>query len=68
MLALGLAWLALLLVRRLRGWPAGRFGAFTQGTLRFNTYLGLATVGSLFGQPGLSLTRTIPNRPHSASA
>ena len=55
MLALGLAWLALLLVRRLRGWPAGRFGAFTQGTLRFNTYLGLAAVGSLFGQPGLSL-------------
>ena len=55
MLALGLAWLALLLVRRLRGWPAGRFGAFTQGTLRFNTYLGLAAVGSLFGQPGLTL-------------
>jgi hypothetical protein len=55
MLGLGLAWLALLLVRRVRGWPAGRFGAFSQGTLRFNTYLGLATVGSLFGQPGLSL-------------
>lgn len=55
LLALGIAWLALLLVRRLRGWPAGRFGAFTQGILRFNTYLGLAAVGSLFGQPGLTL-------------
>lgn len=55
LLALGIAWLALLLVRRVRGWPAGRFGAFSQGILRFNTYLGLATVGSLFGQEGLTL-------------
>jgi malonate transporter and related proteins len=55
LLGLGVAWLALLLVRRLRGWPAGRFGAFSQGILRFNTYLGLAAVGSLFGQPGLTL-------------
>jgi predicted permease len=38
-----------------RGWPAGRFGAFSQGILRFNTYLGLAAVGSLFGQAGLTL-------------
>ena len=55
MLALGLAWLALLLLRRLRGWPAGRFGAIAQGTLRFNTYLGLAAVGSLYGSEGLAL-------------
>lgn len=55
LLALGIAWLALLLVRRVRGWPAGRFGAFSQGILRFNTYLGLAAVGSLFGQKGLTL-------------
>jgi hypothetical protein len=55
MLGLGLAWLALLLARRLHGWPAARFGAFSQGTLRFNTYLGLAAVGSLFGQAGLTL-------------
>lgn len=55
LLALGIAWAALLLWRRLRGWPAGRFGAFTQGILRFNTYLGLAAVGSLFGQHGLTL-------------
>jgi malonate transporter and related proteins len=55
LLGLGLAWLALLLARRVRGWPAGRFGAFTQGTLRFNTYLGLAAVGSLHGAAGLGL-------------
>lgn len=55
LLALGGAWLVLLLVRRLRGWPAARFGAFSQGILRFNTYLGLAVVGSLYGQPGLAL-------------
>ena len=55
LLGLGIAWLALLFARRLRGWPAGRFGAFSQGILRFNTYLGLAAVTSLFGQPGLSL-------------
>lgn len=55
LLGLGGGWLALLLVRRLRGWPAARFGAFTQGILRFNTYLGLAAIGSLHGQPGLVL-------------
>ena len=55
LLALGLGWLGLLGLRRLRGWPAGRFGALTQGTLRFNTYLGLATVGSLFGAPGVNV-------------
>lgn len=55
LLGLGIAWLALLLLRRLRGWPSGRFGAFSQGILRFNTYLGLAAVGSLFGQEGLTL-------------
>lgn len=55
LLALGAAWLLLLLLRRLRGWPAGRFGAFSQGALRFNTYLGLAAVGSLFGREGLTL-------------
>ncbi|TWI56632.1 hypothetical protein IQ22_01084 [Pseudomonas duriflava] len=50
---LGLSWVALLLVRRLCGWPAARFGAISQGILRFNTYLGLATVGSLLGKAGL---------------
>ncbi|MEO4048031.1 AEC family transporter [Pseudomonas sp. CAU 1711] len=52
---LAAGWLGLLLMRHLRDWPAGRFGAFTQGALRFNTYLGLAAIGSLHGQPGLVL-------------
>lgn len=55
LLGLGLAWAVLLLLRRLRGWPAARFGPITQGGLRFNTYLGLAAVGSLYGQQGLAL-------------
>jgi len=55
LLALAIGWLGLLALRRLRGWPAARFGAIVQGALRFNTYLGLATVGSLFGAPGLTL-------------
>ena len=44
MLALGLVWVALLLLKRVRSWPAARFGAFAQGGLRFNTYLGLAPI------------------------
>ncbi|TRX73404.1 AEC family transporter [Pseudomonas mangiferae] len=55
LVGLGLGWASLLVGRRLRGWPAGRFGALAQGLLRFNTYLGLAAVGSLFGQKGLAL-------------
>ncbi|TBU99224.1 AEC family transporter [Stutzerimonas kirkiae] len=54
-LGLGLLWLALLLARRLFAWPAARFGAIAQGILRFNTYLGLATLGSLYGPDGLAL-------------
>lgn len=55
MLGLGGVWLVLLIMKRVRGWPAARFGAFAQGGLRFNTYLGLAAVGSLFGHEGLAL-------------
>lgn len=55
LVGLGIAWLALLVLRRQRGWPAARFGPITQGGLRFNTYLGLAAVGSLYGQQGLAL-------------
>ena len=54
-LGLGLGWLGLLLMRRWHSWPAARFGVFTQGSLRFNTYLGLAAIGSLYGAPGMSL-------------
>lgn len=55
LLGLGIAWLGLLLCKRLRGWTAARFGAISQGVLRFNTYLGLAAVGSLYGREGLTL-------------
>lgn len=55
LLGLGAAWLLLLLWRRLRGWSAARFGALAQGVLRFNTYLGLAAIGSLYGKDGLTL-------------
>lgn len=55
LLCLTLAWLALLLLRHRYRWPAARFGAFAQGGLRFNTYLGLAAIGSLYGPPGMSL-------------
>ncbi len=55
LLGLGGGWLALLLARRLLGWPAGRFGALAQGILRFNTYLGLAVTGSLYGGAGLGV-------------
>ncbi|WP_286789009.1 MULTISPECIES: AEC family transporter [unclassified Pseudomonas] len=53
MTGLGALWIALLLARRFYHWPAERFGVIAQGTLRFNTYLGLATVGSLLGKSGL---------------
>jgi len=55
LLGLGLAWAALLLLRRWLRWPAGRFGVFTQGGLRFNTYLGLAAISSLYGTEGMTL-------------
>ncbi|MCC6075725.1 AEC family transporter [Pseudomonas sp. GCM10022188] len=55
LLGLAAGWLALLALRHWRGWPAARFGAIAQGALRFNTYLGLAAVGSLYGQEGLSV-------------
>ncbi len=54
-LGLGIGWAALLLARRLLNWPAARFGAITQGILRFNTYLGLAAIGSLYGKDGLAM-------------
>lgn len=49
------AWLALWLLRRKLHWPAARFGVFVQGSVRFNTYIGLAAVGAVFGSEGLAL-------------
>lgn len=54
-LVMAAAWLALLLLRRRMQWPAARFGVFVQGSLRFNTYIGLAAVGAIFGSDGLAL-------------
>lgn len=53
MLVLAACCAGLLVFRHLRSWPAARFGVFLQGTLRFNTYLGLAAVGALHGPEGL---------------
>ncbi|TWH64122.1 hypothetical protein LX59_02799 [Azomonas agilis] len=58
-LTLGLAWVGLLVARRKYWWPAQRFGVWVQGILRFNTYLGLAIVGSLYGPQGLALAAVI---------
>ncbi len=53
LVSLALGWGVLLLARRRYAWPAARFGVFTQATLRFNTFLGLAVTANLFGQAGL---------------
>jgi len=57
--ALGIGWVVLLLLRRLFKWPAARFGVHTQAQLRFNTYLGLAIVGNLFGTEGLGIAAVL---------
>lgn len=57
--ALGIGWVALLLLRRLCKWEAARFGVHTQAQLRFNTYLGLAIVGNLFGAEGLGIAAVL---------
>lgn len=52
-LVLLIATAGLLVARRLREWRASRFGVLLQGMLRFNTYLGLAAVSSLYGKEGM---------------
>ena len=54
-LVLATAMAALEILRRYRGWMPDRHGVFVQGVLRFNTYIGLATVGTVFGPDGLTL-------------
>lgn len=49
----------LLLVRRIKKWPASRFGVLLQGIMRFNTYLGLAAVSSLYGKEGMLLATIV---------
>ncbi|MEC5325716.1 AEC family transporter [Aurantimonas sp. A3-2-R12] len=54
LVVLAVAAIVLALLRRWRGWPAARYGPLVQGMIRFNTYLGLALVGSLYGTEGLA--------------
>lgn len=54
-LVLGIGVLLAWGMRYIRRWPAERFGPLVQGSLRFNTYLGLALVGSLQGSEGLAM-------------
>ena len=56
---LGIGWVALLILRRLFKWETAHFGVFTQAQLRFNTYLGLAIVGNLFGAEGLGIAAVL---------
>lgn len=48
-----IAALALTLIRRAYPMPAARFGPVLQGTVRFNTYLGLAILATLAGPVGI---------------
>jgi predicted permease len=59
LLVLFIATSSLLVARRLRKWPACRFGVLLQGTLRFNTYLGLAAVSGLYGKEGMLFAAVI---------
>lgn len=52
LLTLALGWLGLLVLKKRYQWPARHFGVLVQGLLRFNTYLGLAIVASVFGPEG----------------
>jgi len=54
-LAMAILWVVLLGLRRLFRWRPDRFGVIAQGTLRFNTYIGLAAVAGAFGTDGLTL-------------
>jgi len=48
-----LGFILLIGARFIRHWPAARFGVYLQGILRFNTYIGLAVSGAIYGKEGL---------------
>ena len=52
---LSLACTVLYIVRKIYRIPSARFGVYTQSNVRFNTYIGLAIVASLFPQQGMTL-------------
>ncbi|SPJ24409.1 AEC family transporter [Palleronia abyssalis] len=51
--AICLAAMLMMVLRRVRPMSPARFGPAVQGVVRFNTYLGLAITGSLAGSDGL---------------
>lgn len=52
---LSLACTVLYIIRKIFQIPSARFGVYTQSNVRFNTFIGLAIVASLFQQQGLTL-------------
>lgn len=52
---LSLVCTVLYIIRRIYRIPSSRFGVYTQSNVRFNTYIGLAIVASLFPQQGMTL-------------
>lgn len=58
-LVLSICVAGLLAARRLRRWPAARFGVLAQGMLRFNTYLGIAAVSGLYGREGMAIATVV---------
>lgn len=59
LLVLSLCVAGLYAARRWRKWPASRFGVLLQGVLRFNTYLGIAAVSSLYGKDGMLIATVV---------
>src|SRR5690606_37000840 len=51
--------IALYMLRHMYQISYARFGVYVQGLLRFNTYIGLAAVSSLFHQQGMTIFAVI---------
>ena len=51
--------IALYILRHMYQISYARFGVYVQGLLRFNTYIGLAAVSSLFHQQGMTIFAVI---------
>lgn len=42
-------------LKKIYGIPPFRFGVYVQSHIRFNTYIGLALMGTLYGKPGMQM-------------
>ncbi len=58
-LVLAVGYLILELLRRHYDWPAVSFGVWVQSCLRFNSYLGLATVAALYDASAMAVAALI---------